>query len=113
MKKKIMIIVMLLLGVVMLNTNQLVSAATTEAGSTNVTIGFKENTKVTQPTSVPERKTTVNPEKDIKGSVSTVGGILPQTNEEKSVMVVLVGFILILGALLLFFIKKDKKENKG
>ncbi|MCZ2491652.1 LPXTG cell wall anchor domain-containing protein [Dellaglioa carnosa] len=112
MKKRVLLIVILFLGFITLNISRPVNATVTEAGSTNITIGFKENKSVEKPTNVPDRKHNDNtPNKGVGTSV--VGGILPQTNEEKSITAFLVGLIILLGTLLLFYIRRDKKEENN
>ncbi|MHC9536547.1 LPXTG cell wall anchor domain-containing protein [Dellaglioa sp. BT-FLS60] len=128
MKKIIVLMTMLFLGFIGFNVNQRVNAATTYAGTTEATVTIKKVDKVTKPSDnqIPDRngnggatttgnKAVAGKEADVKtgtgSSSSVVGGVLPQTNEGKSVAATMVGLILVLSGLLIFYIKRDKKQE--
>ncbi|MDK1728370.1 LPXTG cell wall anchor domain-containing protein [Dellaglioa algida] len=113
MKKRVLFIVILFLGFITLSISRPVNATVMEAGSTNITVKFKENKSVEKPTNVPDRKHNDDTPANKGIGTSVVGGILPQTNEEKSITAFLVGLIILLGTLLLFYIRRDKKEENN
>ncbi|MHC9533414.1 LPXTG cell wall anchor domain-containing protein [Dellaglioa sp. L3N] len=125
MKKIIVLMTMLFLGFIGFNVNQQVNAAS-YSGTTEATVTIKKVDKVTKPSDnqIPDRngnggatttgnKAVAGKEADGKTGTgsSVVGGVLPQTNEGKSVAATMVGLILVLSGLLIFYIKRDKKQE--